>query len=102
MSGGHYEYKYSQLSMLADDIEVDFLDDGDYVPELSEDKKTLNHLDDVDLTEVQKDELLYEIKNIIKDLRILSEKTRDLEWMMSGDISPQTLYERLQKYKSKK
>jgi len=102
MSGGHYEYKYAQLSMLADDIEVDFLEDGDYIPEYSEDKEVLNHLDDIDLTEVQKDELLYEIKKIIKELRILSEKTRDLEWMMSGDISPKTLYDRLQKYKSKK
>jgi len=90
MSGGHYNYLYSQINMLADDIEVDFLKDGDYEDEWE--KIVKNHLDDDDLTPQQKEKLLKQIKNFIQELRNVSQKARDLEWMMSSDISPEDLY----------
>ena len=93
MSGGHYDYKYSSLEILADEIERDFIHDGDYINEWSDEHETLNHLDDRDLSEAQQKELLKKVKDLTKRLRDLSKDVKNLEWMMSGDISPKTLYE---------
>ena len=91
MSGGHYDYKYQSINMLIDDIELDFRADGNYYDEWYD--KTRNHLEDRDLTEEQQKELLIKIKEFIEELKIVAKKARDLEWMMSADTSPKTLYD---------
>jgi len=101
MSGGHYQYKYYKLHELADCIERDFLKDGKY---MEEDWSNLNSLGkhDViekdrlsDATPEQKEIILDEIKNLIKDLRNCAKRSKELEWYMSGDTGAKTYLERL-------
>jgi hypothetical protein len=105
MSGGAYEYKYFQLEQLADDIERDFVNGGDYETEdwSNKDKfgkipmKTENRIGDA--SEEQKPIILAEINSLIEDLRKCSKRAKELEWYMSGDTSANSYLERLRKEK---
>ncbi len=97
MSGGHYDYKYYQLDMLADDIEKDFLNDGKYESELySWDESDDGKRDRIsDATEEQRPIILREINKLIQDLRECSRRAKELEWYMSGDTGADSYLKRL-------
>lgn len=97
MSGGHYDYKYYQLDMLADDIEKDFLNDGKYESELySWDESDDGKRDRIsDATEEQRPIILREINKLIQDLRECSKRAKELEWYMSGDTGADSYLKRL-------
>ena len=102
MSGGHYDYNYYQLNYLADNIETDFINDGKYIdedlnadigwnhkrPEIESDR--LN-----DATKEQKVIILKEIKQLIIDLRACSERSRELDLLLSSDTSPDSYIEQM-------
>ena len=101
MSGGAYEYKYFRLEELADDIERDFVNGGDYETEdwSNQDKfgktpmKIENRISDA--TEEQRPIILAEIKSLIEDLRKCSKRAKELEWYMSGDTGATSYLKRL-------
>ena len=65
MSGGHYQYSYTTLNQLADDIESDFLDEGIRY------KNDGDHEYDIlsDATDEQRVIILNEVKQLIIDIR---------------------------------
>ena len=101
MSGGAYEYKYFQLEQLADDIERDFVNGGDYETEdwSNQDRfgktpmKIENRISDA--TEEQRPIILAEIKSLIEDLRKCSKRAKELEWYQSGDTGATSYLKRL-------
>lgn len=104
MSGGHYEYKHYQLNYLADDIEREFINGGKYMdddfnadigwnnkrPEIEYDR-----LDSA--TDDERIIILKEINQLVVDLRACSDRARELDYLLSSDISPSTYIERLKK-----
>jgi len=87
MSGGHYDYQYTRLYSLADDIERDFLNDG-IVKSEYEKSGTYDYLSDA--TAKQKGIILKEVKNLIKDLRKCAGRVKALEWYTSGDFGAES------------
>jgi len=103
MSGGHYNYFYSKLEQLADDIERDFVNGGDYETEDWSNKDRFGNIPTKvenrigDATEEQRPIILAEIKSLIEDLRKCSKRAKELEWYMSGDTGATSYLERLKK-----
>jgi len=102
MSGGHYDYSYSHIDMLADSIEADFLYEGKYLTEdwtipynQAQDRPMMeaDHLNDA--TEEQRPIILKEVKNLVKDLKDCAKRARELEWYLSGDTGASSYLERL-------
>jgi len=100
MSGGHYDYNYFKIDMLADDIEKDFINDGKYV---DRDWTSGNPKDEIeydrigDASDVERPLILAEIKSLIKDLRTISQRAKELEWYMSGDTGATSYLKRISK-----
>jgi chromosome condensin MukBEF MukE localization factor len=80
MSGGHYQHAYFKLERLADEIEADFLKGVDSIPEGSD---------------AEKFKILFEVKSLIRDLRIAAIRAKELEWFMSADTGAETYLKRL-------
>lgn len=80
MSGGYYQYAYSQLERFADEIEADFLNGDESVP---------------DGVYAERFKILVEVKSLINDLRICAVRAKELEWFMSGDTGAETYLKRL-------
>lgn len=89
MSGGHYGYKSSELSWLAQDIIQDVEKHqpgagrdkyGDWIPELPIDVLTIMEV-------------------VAHDLIALSAIVHDIEWYMSGDYGDETLRESYNRWK---
>lgn len=105
MSGGHYDYKYSQVNDLADDIEKDFLNDGKYTetdwntPSDYSERKTTEHDRIGDATPEERIKILAEVKSLITDLQKCSFRAKELEWYMSGDTGATSYLERLKEGK---
>ena len=102
MSGGHYDYSYSHIDMLADNIEADFLYGGKYLTEdwsvpynQAQDRPMIEEDRLNDATEEQKPIILKEIKNLVKDLKDCAKRAKELEWYMSGDTGADNYIERL-------
>lgn len=101
MSGGAYEYNYFKLDELADDIERDFVNDGDYETEDWSNKDKFGNIPTKienrigDATEEQRPIILAEIKSLIEDLRKCSKRAKELEWYMSGDTGATSYLKRL-------
>jgi hypothetical protein len=104
MSGGHYDYKYYQLNYLADDIESDFLNDGKYTDDDysaptnffgDRPQKEFDRL--ASATDQQKMLILDEVRKLITDLRKCSDRAKELDYLLSGDNSPSTYLEKLNK-----
>ena len=88
MSGGHYDYGYSHITQLADNIERSFIQDGvqhDY-----------DYLGDANI--YQKEAILREVRSLIKDLNAVAKRAKELEWYMSGDTGPETYLKRLNEH----
>ena len=99
MSGGHYQYQYYKLNMLADEIEGDFINGGKYEgEEMIRDEKSFNygswrkvekdHL--CEANEEEKEIILKEVRSLINTLNSLSDRCKNLEWFMSGDHGAKT------------
>jgi len=108
MSGGHYDHRYFHLNVIADDIEKDFVNDGKYEDiDYSVELNNLNYwvrpttqYDRLsDATIEQKEIILKEVKSLINDLRKCSERSKELEWYMSGDTGATSYLERLNNLK---
>jgi hypothetical protein len=99
MSGGHYDYKYMQLELLADDIERDFLKDGRYIGKDWETGAPIEMDLLSDVTPEQRKVIISEITSIITDLRKCSKRAKELKWYLSGDTGASTYLERLSKIK---
>jgi hypothetical protein len=91
MSGGHYDYQYSAINQLADDIEADFLDDG--VKYRNDGDHEYDMLSDA--TEEERLVILAEVKSLILDLRNCSIRARAIEWLTSGDYGSTSYIEHL-------
>lgn len=81
MSGGHYQYKYRVLEELSDEIECDFANDNYDTFIRQNPYKGL----------VLKDEVV----DLIKDLRSVAKRAKELEWFMSGDTGVDSYFEGL-------
>lgn len=81
MSGGHYDYQYSRINTLADEIESEFID---Y-------KQTVIKNDGYDIFENatvdQRIDAFIKINKLIFDLKECAHRAKVLEWFMSGDIT---------------
>lgn len=88
MSGGHYDYQYSKINNLADEIESEFID---Y-------EQTVKKNDGYDIfegvTDKQKNDALLKIYKLIYDLRNCANRARNLEWFMSNDSSIESFLDR--------
>lgn len=110
MSGGHYDYGYAKVFMLADDIEAEWARKGKYKTEdYSNDNWQTkpvfierDYFEDWETTKEDKEFILEEIKGLVKDLRNVSARARALEWLMSGDYSPETYIETIKELKNNK
>jgi len=80
MSGGHFQYQYRSLELLADEIESEFLNEDESVP---------------DGNIVERFKILVEVKSLIRELRICAVRAKELEWFMSGDTGAESYLERL-------
>lgn len=104
MSGGKYDYAYFRISELADNIERDFVNDGEFEVEdfLVEDEgfneKPIRKSNRIaDATEEEKNIILAEVKSLIKDLKNCALRAKEIEWYMSGDTGATTYLKRLKK-----
>lgn len=103
MSGGHFDRRYYQLEMLADDIEGEFVNDGKYMEESWEapgwdKKRKMIEQDRIgDASEEERPIILKEVRSLIEDLRKLSKRAKVLEWYMSGDTGATSYLEKLKK-----
>ena len=104
MSGGHFNYQYSNIERLADDIESEFINDGKYLDDdysantgwsHERPKKEFNRLSMA--TEEQRLVILEEIKKLTIDLRNDALRSKELEWLLSGDSNPTDYIKRLKK-----
>ena len=102
MSGGHYDYQYSHVSSLADDIERDFIRDGKYIGEdwggdrPCGGRTPTKEYDRIgDASEEERPLILDEIKSLIKDLNACAKRAKELEWYMSGDTGATSYLKRL-------
>lgn len=94
MSGGHYNYGYFHIQELADEIEKSFINDGKKKGWNDEEYDYLNDAD-----EHQRGYILQEAKDLIKDLRNVATRAKELEWFMSGDTGVKSYLARLTKIK---
>jgi hypothetical protein len=94
MSGGHYDYQYNSLNSLADDIERDFLNDGQ-VYNSDYDGNYYDYLSDA--TDEQRVIILKEVKKLVKDLRKCAKRAKELEWYMSGDTGAESYLKAIKK-----
>lgn len=101
MSGGHYDYKYSNVQILADEIERDFVNDGfydgddystPYTP-TGYGQKRCDRLEDA--TPLERIEAIKIIKKLVKDLSGVAKRAKELEWLLSGDTSTTTFLKRI-------
>ena len=105
MSGGHYNYKYHAIDDLAEEIDIEFQNDGKY---MTEDwsvecfgRKPLIEVDYFDgATQEQKEEILSEIKSLVSILKDAAFRAKELEWFMSGDTGFESYLKRLKERKS--
>lgn len=105
MSGGHYNYKYHAIDDLAEEIDIEFQNDGKY---MTEDwsvecfgRKPLIEADYFDgATQEQKEEILSEIKSLVSILKDAAFRAKELEWFMSGDTGFESYLKRLKERKS--
>jgi len=102
MSGGHYDFAFSTIELLADNIEGEFVYDGKYltedfsVPYNQAQERPMIEADRLhDATEEQKPIILKEVKSLIKDLKDCAKRVRELEWYLSGDTGASSYIERL-------
>jgi len=77
MSGGHYDYTYHRINSLVDDIELDFYG------ETEESESCAMRLEGA--TEEQRVIILSEVDKLIRDLKDVSRRARNLDLYMSGD-----------------
>ena len=73
MSGGHYNYQYSRVRSLADDILQD-------VDKYKEEPDTL-----------VPDDILDAMYRLARNLQALADAAHDIEWYMSGDYGDDTM-----------
>ena len=71
MSGGHFEYKYSEIAYLGSRLEEDLVDN-------SEGFDT---------------EVIERLRKLVKLLKVASELSRHAEWLYSGDYGEATFIE---------
>jgi len=99
MSGGHYEYQYQAIELLTEQIEREFEKDGIYKSEDWSAEGSKTPLIDADYfegaTKEHREYLLKEIKSLITDLKLISQRAKELEWFMSGDTGIESYIERL-------
>ena len=102
MPGGHYDYSYSTIELLADNIEGEFVYDGKYLTEdwsipynQAGDRPMIEEDRLFDATEEQKPIILKEIKNLVKDLKDCAKRAKELEWYLSGDTGASDYIENL-------
>ena len=90
MSGGHYDYAYGQMNVLAQNI----LDDVE--------KYSVKH-EDTWVKDYWYDPIPEDIRQhmtfVALAIKELAEAAHDIEWMMSGDIGWDTLRERCESWK---
>ena len=106
MSGGHYDYDYFKVQMLADAIEHDFLNDGKFMQEdwsadtdFRTGKKPMVEADYLaDATEEERPLILAEIRSLIADLKRDAFRAKELEWLLSGDTGCTSYLKRLDEY----
>ena len=88
MSGGHYNYLYSQVSDLAERILADCV--GREIE--STDRYGFK-------VEALEPDILAHMKFIANELQVLADAARDIEWYMSGDYGEDTLRTRCDSWK---
>lgn len=102
MSGGHFDYQYTRIDSLADDIEREYLRDFKYkytdwstpAPPFGERPDTeYDRMSDA--TPEQREIILAEVKSLLKDLRYNAKRAKELEWYLSGDTGATSYLERL-------
>ena len=96
MSGGSYNYAYSRIFGLVDDIENDFKNIDNLVEDEGFNEKLEHNLDILsDATEKERVHILKEVKNLIKDLKMCALRAKELELYVSGDTGSTTYLQRL-------
>lgn len=101
MSGGHYEYREFNLTILADEIEDEFSDGGKYTTEDWSDphqfyhKRKMVEADHLEgFSDEERKQALTNIKQLIDDLRSCKCRIDILGRFMSGDIGKSGFIER--------
>ncbi|MBI4929867.1 MAG: Fic family protein [Bacteroidetes bacterium] len=79
MSGGSLEYGYQKLEWLAEEIEAKKIE-----------------FNNNDLTEQQRKIVVNEITSLQKELRVLAQRAKNLEWWLSGDDGDKEYFESIQ------
>ena len=88
MSGGHYNYLYSQVSNLADNILADCVG------------REIESTDSYGFkVKALEPDILAHMKFIANELQVLADAARDIEWYMSGDYGEDTLRTRCNSWK---
>jgi hypothetical protein len=105
MSGGHYDYKYFSIALLADDIEKDFINDGKYLEDdyldTSFGRKKQIEMDYLDhSTDEERKIILDEVKSLISHLKNCAERAKNIEWFLSGDIGVENYVKLIKNYKN--
>jgi hypothetical protein len=78
MSGGHFNYAYTRVNDFADQLDRDLAEPREWMAEFSP-------------ACIAK---LHETKNLA---RVFAEIMREVEWLLSGDTSEETFFERFAK-----
>lgn len=102
MSGGQWDYKQNQLGYLANEIEHTFKDQGKYIDKDYDiplpwngkrpDKKH-DYLEGI--TEEDRKKVLFEVLDIVTQLRNLELRIKNLDWYLSRDDSLETYLKEL-------
>lgn len=95
MSGGHYDYKYFQVELLADEIQND-IDGGFTSKSANLDGSDYDKIGDC--TPDQKLIILNFSQQLADNLKEYARLAKELEWYLSGDTGIETFLNRI-KYK---
>lgn len=99
------DYEYFHLNQLADMIEHEFVNDGKYEtenwsaePDMATWKRPMITVDRLEgATDEQRSRILSEVKSLQKELRLMANRSKELEWFLSGDTGVDSYLERLDK-----
>jgi|688.fasta_scaffold688197_1 hypothetical protein len=98
MSGGHYDYTWSKIETLADEIRND-LDQAMKPEEFERGSSGFEYSMNGYLIEAigPESEARQIVEKIMKDLYRISKEAKEVEWLLSGDTGVSTFLERYNK-----
>ena len=102
MSGGSYDYQYSRIEYLAEELDRQLENNFIEEKEVWNGKFTTENVDSLgDATQEERAKIIEEVTLLVKDLRSVAFRAKEFEWYQSGDTGATSYLRRLAEQDSK-